>query len=213
MRLLLPCWGVVLLFALPGCAGETFGGLLYHFGLLGTPRVAARFDLASGPLLILVDDDLGLLTWAPARDLLTDEIGKRLREARANAQAVPSQTVNAMRRADPQFQERSISELGKKSAARQVLWLQIREFVATKDIDTVSDAARCRVRVKVFDPHAENRADMRLWPADRAGEIVVAAKSAAELVRLETDEDIARTVIVEMADKIAKLFYKHREEV
>ena len=38
-------------------------------------------------------------------------------------------------------------------------------------------------------------------------------KSAADLVRLETDEDVARMVIIEMADKVAKLFYRHRAEV
>ncbi len=70
MRRLAPC--VFALFMLTGCAGETFGGLLYHLFLPHSSRVTAEFTLADGPLLILVDDDWEQLTWPPARDVLID---------------------------------------------------------------------------------------------------------------------------------------------
>ncbi len=206
-----PC--VFALFMLTGCGGETFGGLLYHLFLPHSSKVAAEFTLTDGPLLILVDDDLELFTWPPARDLLIDKIAKHLREADAVNRVYPSQKVNALRRADPKFNERSISELGKTLGAKQVLWLQVREFVATTNFDTVSQAARCMMRIKVFDPHAENKAEMRLWPSSREGWILTVSKSARDLTEYERDEDIARVLVTEAAEDVAKLFYDHRKPV
>lgn len=211
MKRLAPC--VLTLFMLTGCGGETFGGLLYHLFLPHSSKVAAEFKLADGPLLILVDDDWDQLNWPPARDLLIDEIAKHLRKAKAVNRVFHSHKVNALRRADPKFNERSISELGKDLGAKQVLWLQVREFVATTSFDTVSEAARCTVRVKVFDPHAESKSEMRLWPASREGWYVTAKKSARDLTAYERDEDIARVLITEAAEAVAKLFYDHRKPV
>ncbi len=196
---------------LTGCGGETFGGLLYHLFLPHSSRVAAEFTLADGPLVILVDDDWEQLTWPPARDLLIDEIAKHLRQAKAVNRVFSSQKVNALRRADPKFNERSISELGRELGAKQVLWLQVREFVATTEFDTVSQAARCTLRVKVFDPRSKSKAEMRLWPASREGWYVTAKKSARDLTEYERNEDIARMLITEAAEDVAKLFYDHRK--
>ena len=195
---------------LTGCGGETFGGLMYHLFLPHSAKVPAEFTLADGPLLILVDDDLELLTWPPARDELIDKIGKHLREADAVNRVFPSQKVNALRRADPKFNERSISELGKTLGAKQVLWLQVAEFVATTNFHTVSEAARCMIRIKVFDPHTEKKAERRLWPSSREGWILTISKSARDLTQYERDEDIARMLVTEAAEDAAKLFYDHR---
>ena len=206
-----PC--VFALFMLTGCAGETFGGLLYHLFLPHSSKVDAEFTLGDGPLLILVDDDWEQLNWPPARDLLIDKIGEHLREAGAVNRVFSSQKVNALRRADPKFNERSISELGKDLGARQVLWLQVREFVATTNFDTVSQAARCTLRIKVFDPRSKSKAEMRLWPSSREGWYVPVKKSARDLMNYETNEDIARMLITEAAEDVAKLFYDHRKPV
>lgn len=206
------CGAIVLTTLLPGLCGcgETFGGLLYHFNLLQWSKIPAQFELSAGPLLIIVDDDWEFLTWPAGRDYLADQIARHLRDAKAAGQLIPTGAVKALRRTDPQFQQRSISEVGAKLGASQVLWLQIREFVATTEIDTVSGAARCRVRVKVFDPQARSKAEMRLWPAGREGEVVSTNKSAAELIKFDNEEDIARTLLTETADNVAKLFYRHR---
>jgi hypothetical protein len=196
---------------LTGCGGETFGGLLYHLFLPHSSKVEAEFTLANGPLLILVDDDWEQLTWAPARDLLIDEIAKHLREAKAVSQPFSSQKVNALRRADQKFNERSITELARELGAKQVLWLQVREFVATTNFNTVSEAARCTLRVKVFDPRAKSKAEMRLWPSSREGWYVSVKKSARDLTQYEKNEDIARALITEAAEDTAKLFYQHRK--
>ncbi len=206
-----PC--VCALLLLTGCAGETFGGLFYHLFLPHSSRVAAEFTLARGPLLILVDDDWEQLTWPPARDSLIDGIAKHLRQAKAVNRVFASHKVNALRRADPKFNERSISELGEELGAEQVLWLQVREFVATTHFDTVSEAARCTLRVKVFDPRSKSKAEMRLWPSSREGWYVTVKKSAHDLTEYERDEDIARMLITEAAEDVAKLFYAHRKPI
>lgn len=201
----------VLLCALCGC-GETFGGLLYHFNVVSPPKVPARFTLASGPLLILVDDDLELLTWPPAQDLLADQIARELRDHKVNEQALASNAVKPLRQIDPDFADRSISELGVKCGAEQVLWMQVKDFAATKDVESISRAARFTVCVKVFNPHAVNKSEMRLWPAQREGEFVTVEKSAAHVTPLATDEDVARMLVGEMARDVGRMFYGYTPE-
>ncbi len=191
-----------------GC-GETFGGLFYYLNLLPKRKVTAEFTLTTDPLLVLVDDDMELVTWLPARDRLVDDLALRLREAGANARVIPSQTVNALRQMDPTYEERSIQEIGRKAGATQVLWIQVRDFHARTEIQTILRAARFTARLKVFDPAAEHKSDMRLWPDDREGYLVTVEKSAGELQGLDSDEAVARMLVKEMADQIAKLFYEH----
>ena len=203
--------GLVITCTSSGC-GQTFGGLLYHFNILQRPSIPARFKLTTGPLLILVDDDLSLLTWPQGRDLLANEIGRHLREAGVKAQVIPNHKLDAMRRADPLLDGKSISEIGKALGAEQVLWLQFREFVAIKQVETAVRAARCTLRVKVFDPQAKSKAEMRIWPSFREGEFVSVSKSASELIQYASDPEVARMIVQETADTVAKLFYKHRPE-
>ena len=203
--------GLVITCTSSGC-GQTFGGLLYHFNILQRPSIPARYKLNTGPLLILVDDDLSLLTWSQGRDLLANEIGRHLREAGVKAQVIPNHKLDAMRRADPLLDGKSISEIGKALGAEQVLWLQFREFVAIKQVQTAVRAARCTMRVKVFDPHAKSKAEMRVWPSFREGEFVSISKSASELIQYAGDAEVARMIVEETADAVAKLFYKHRPD-
>lgn len=210
-RPLMAVMGLVITCTSSGC-GETFGGMLYFLNILHKPSIPARFKLTTGPLLILVDDDLSLLTWPQGRDLLAEEIGRHLREANVKVQVIPNYKLDAMRRADPLLDDKPISEIGAELGAEQVLWLQFREFVATKQVETAVRAARCTMRVKVFDPHAKRKAEMRVWPSFREGEFVSISKSASELIQYAGDAEVARLIVEETADAVAKLFYKHRPD-
>ena len=200
-----------MLCTLCGC-GESFGGFLYHFNLVNPPKVSAEFALTSGALLILVDDDEELLTWAPAQDLLADQIARELRDHKVNTQAMAGSTVKPMRQTDSDFPTRSISEVGAATGAEQILWLQVRDFMASKDIQTISRAARFTVCAKVFNPRAVNKSELRLWPGQREGEIITVEKSAARVQPLGTDEDVARVLVEEMATAVARKFYSYTPE-
>ena len=54
---------------------------------------------------------------------------------------------------------------------------------------------------------------MRLWPSSREGWYVTVKKSARDLINYEKDEDIARMLITEAAEDVAKLFYDHRKPI
>lgn len=199
---------LIVLSCVIGC-GQTFGGLLHAFNLVPRPRQAARYKLTKGRLLILVDDTDELLTWMPARDLLATEVAKNLREARANTRAVADHEIDVMRRSDTKFEQRSISELGEKFGAEQVLWLQVKEFLASTQVESVSRAARFAVRVKVFDPRAKSKSEMRVWPSGRAGEYISVDKSAADVQEQQTNEDVARMLVTDLGRTVAELFYNH----
>jgi len=196
---------------LVGC-GQTFGGLLYHLNLVQPPKIHAQFVLAKGPLLIVVDDNDEVLQWPSIQDLLVDKIGQTLLKEEVNSQVLTSQQINQIKQRDKDFDKRSISELGKVFAVEQIIWIQIRDFFASARFEDTNNTARFIVRVKVFDPHAETKREMRLWPDKREGKFVTVEKNVIELQSLETDEEIRRLLAVEMAEQLAKLFYKHAPE-
>lgn len=202
---------VGLLVATGGCS-QSFGALLYYMQIFPGEKVEAQFDLGPGPVAILVDDDQGLLEWPSARDVLADRIRTELLEEHAAGSILTVQEINAIRERDRKFNERSISELGEMLAVRRILWIQVRDFYASPNLEDSNSTARFIVRLKVFDPHAETNSRMRLWPDRREGHFVAIEKSAIEFQKVTHHEDAARILVHEMADQIARLFYSYRLE-
>ncbi|MCG3136675.1 MAG: hypothetical protein HJJLKODD_00510 [Phycisphaerae bacterium] len=209
-----PMIGVYLAGLLPllGGCGPKFGALLYHMGVARTEKVKASFELSRESLLILVDDDQELVQWAPATDLLTNEVARNLQENKAAGYIFTSEEIDRVRNADDQFQQRSISEVGQQFGSDQILWVQLIDYQASREFEDASRVARITVRVKVFDPQAEVKAEMRLWPESMEGELVTIEKNAADIQKLNTEEDIARLLITELARTVAELFYEHTTE-
>jgi hypothetical protein len=200
----------LMLAALCPVAGCNFGEFVYL--MMPGKKIPPRFELATGPLLVLIDDDQEVVTWGGAGDALTDQIAKHLRVNGANSSVMSSSAVNALRRQDPDFIRRSIREVGKDAGADQILWIRFVDFVATTAFEDTRNASRCTVVVKVFDPHAEKTMDVRLWPEDRDGEYVTVSREASMLTSAVNDGDVARDMMTELSIKVAQMFYEYREE-
>lgn len=195
---------------LSGC-GPTFGALLYHMNVVSEPEIPARFELTKGRLLVLVDDDHELLTWPSAQVVLIDGLAAALEQAEVNHRVVRSSELNTARQRYARFAEQSIAEIGRRLEAEQVLWIQVEEFLADRSEEALSNAARFTVRIKVFDP-AEGEQGQRLWPDDRAGEYASVDLSPHEVQRYARSDDVARVLVEQMIQKIARFFYAHPAE-
>ncbi|MCH8150292.1 MAG: hypothetical protein IH987_20330, partial [Planctomycetes bacterium] len=123
-----------------GC-GFSSGQLLYMFGL-GRPRVVeAQFRLTERPILILLDDPDGRMDWPPAAAHFVDELAQALLENKAAVKIVPRQTLDGLRQTLANFGKRGCREIGELAGADQVLWVRVRDFLATDEIQEISRAA------------------------------------------------------------------------
>ncbi len=136
-----PRW--VLLMALLACAGCGFssGQLLYIFGVGRPTVVEAQFRLTDRPILILLDDPDGRMDWPPAGAQFVDELAQALLKNEAAEKIVPRQTLDGLRQTLPNFPKRGCREIGELAGAEQVLWVRVRDFVATDQIQEISRAA------------------------------------------------------------------------
>ncbi len=196
------------LVACPGC-GFSGGQLLYIFGL-GRPRVVeARFRLTDRPILILLDDPDGHMNWPPAGTHFVDELAQALLENGAAEKIVPRQTLDGLRQTLPNFGKRGCREIGEMAGADQVLWVRVRNFLATDQIQEISRAANFSAAVKVINVKETKRSRVRLWPESPAGHFITVSMTGAEVAAEKTKAAIARAIAGKLAGRVATLFYDH----
>lgn len=205
-----PRW--VLLIALLACLGCGFssGQLLYIFGVGRPTVVEAQFRLTDRPILILLDDPDGRMDWPPAGTHFVDELAQALLKNKAAEKIVPRQTLDGLRQTLPNFQKRGCREIGEMAGADQVLWVRVRDFLATDQIQEISRAANFSAAIKVINVQEKKRSRVRLWPKSPAGHFVTVSMSGAEVATEKTKAAIARAIAGKLARRVATLFYDHR---
>ena len=90
-----------------------------------------------------------------------------------------------------------------------MLWLEVQSFFAQEEIHDTRQAAILTVTVKVIDPKAEERSQVRQWPSQREGKPVTTQLSPSDVIRLKTLPNIGRELCEKNARDVVKLFYKH----
>lgn len=202
------CACLMTLMACTGC-GFSSGQLLYIFGL-GRPTVVdAQFHLTDRPILILLDDPDGRMAWPPAATHFVDELAQALLKNKAAEKIVPRQTLDGLRQTLPNFGKRGCREVGELAGADQVLWVRVRDFLATDQIQEISRAAHFSASVKVINVKETKRSRVRLWPESPAGHLVTVSMSGAEVAEKKTKAAIARAIAGKLARRVATLFYDH----
>jgi len=201
--------GLSVVTILPAC---TYSGGEWLFMLgFGSQRAKAKFHLTDGPVMILVDDPGQRVDWPPALTHLFDELSQQLLRNKAAKRIVPRETVERLRQSITNFEKRGCREIGEMAAAEQVLWLEVREFLATEDFADASAAAYLSVAVRVI--HAaekKERTRVRLYPESPSGQILTVTLDGATVSMAKTKDGIARKLGELLADKTAKLFYDHK---
>lgn len=194
-------------------AGCTYSGgeLLYFLGV-GKPRmIEAVFRLSQGPVLVFVDDVNERMESPKAGRNLFDGLSQELLRHEAAEQIIPLRTVEQLRQTMPDFDKRGCREIGELAGAEQVLWIEVRDFLAEEQIFDASNAAYIVVTVKVINVlESQKRSRVRLWPTSPDGFLVTAKMNGSEVVTIGSKDAIGQELTTRVAQHIAMLFYDHR---
>ncbi|MGQ9649987.1 MAG: hypothetical protein ACUVXJ_07740 [Phycisphaerae bacterium] len=194
-----------------GC-GPEFGAVIYHLGVGAEQKVRAEFKLPVGPVLVLVDDEMDLVSPPSIRETLVDELATRLKEHRVAERVTTNEEIALIRRSVADFDELSVREVGRRANADTVIWMNIEDFYVEKDLEMMVAPARFGVKLKVFNAREEDKLKIRLWPAERDGRRIDITISPHEARRCKSRSELDRLLASTMADEVAKLFYDHKVE-
>ena len=204
------------LFALVGClalGGCTYSGgeLLYFLGFGRAKKVTAKFRLTEGPIMILVDDASQCVDWPMAARYLVEGLSQELIKHKAAGKIIPHQTVEHLRQSFPDFEKRGCREIGQHASAEQVIWIEVRDFLAEEQIVDIGIAAYFTVTVKVINVLEEKSPSrVRLWPTTPKGYLVTVSMNGNDVARAKTKDAISKELAGRLAVDVAKLFYDHR---
>ena len=195
-----------------GC-GYTGGKILYMLGVGREPVIEAEFRLTTGPILILVDDFAERADRPAVKRYLLDELGEVLVKHKAAKRILSHTKLDHLRQSDPTFDKRGSREVGELVGAEQVLWIEVRDFLAEEQFQDITSAAYFSVSVKVLNVlEKEKRTRVRLWPSSREGRFVMGRLSGDAVARLKTKDAICKELARVLAIEITKLFCDHRED-
>ncbi len=206
--------GCLVLIAL-AASGCTYSGgkLAYMMGLGKGPLIPAEHTFTDGKLLVFVDDTHDQVDWPAARGYLFDEVSQELIRKEATTKIIPQESIDALRLTMPDFRKRGCREIGERLGADEVLWIEIHDFLATKEFTDANDAAIWVVTVKVLNAQeTKSRSRVRLWPRSPEGHLVSASLAASEIQMLSNRDAITRELAEKLGFTISRLFYEHREE-
>ncbi len=196
--------------ALGGCT-YSGGEMLYFLGLGRGEKVEAKFQLADGPIMILIDDAAQRVDWPMATRHLFDDLAQELLKNQAAGKIIPLETVDHLRQSILDFQKRGCREIGELGGADQVLWISVRGFSAEEQVEDITVAAYFSVTLKVINVHEKlNRSRVRLWPSSPRGYAVTANMTGSEVGLAKTKDAIAKELAGRLAVETAKVFYDHR---
>ncbi len=174
-------------------------------------KVEAQFRLTDGPILVLVDDSTQLVDRPMTTRYLADRLAQELIKKKAAKKIIPEQTLDALRQREPDLHRRGCREVGEMVGAKQVLWIEIRDFLAGEQIESAAEAAYITVSVKVISAgELEPGKRARLWPVSPKGRILSEVLAGSDCLRLKTKDAIGRELADKLATQVARLFHDHR---
>lgn len=178
-------------------------------------KVTAEYKLPPGPVLVLVDDDQGLIQPPTARMLLVDALARELKAHNITDRVTTNEELARIRQAEPRFDQRGARELGQLAEADTVLLLSTQAFFLEDDLEIASVPAKFAVTVRVINARAEKADQVRLWPpetTEREGRLVEAEVDPHTLRAGKNTAEAHAQLANALAVKVAQLFYDRRVE-
>lgn len=194
-------------------AGCTYSGgeFLYLMGFGRGAMIDAKYILSDGPLMIFVDDFHERLDLPMAGRSLFDHLSQELLKNKAAKKIIPLNTMEQLRQSVPNFEQKSCREIGELAGAQQVLWIEVKDFLAEEQIFDAHNAAYFMVSVKVINAHEKkSRMRVRLWPRGLDGKTVTVTMTGSEASIAKSKKEISKELCKRLSVSIAKLFYDHR---
>lgn len=195
--------------AMTGC-GPSGAAWLYTLELYPAQKIPAEFQLPKGSYLVLLDDDKDLINPSTARDVLIDEMAKRLKEHEIADKVTTNEELAKLRQAEPRYNERGARELGGLAHADTVLWLKTIRFDLNNDLEMLVSPGKWAVMVLVLNAKEKEKEKVRLWPPDQDGKLVEITVSAHDLRKCKSLKEAHELMASKLADEVAKLFYEQK---
>ena len=189
--------------ATSGCAVIAYVTAKIH----GKEKIDAKFTLPSDTrTLVLVDSSGGR---EMVKRLLTKALNRELTARGLVDETVPYDEIVALRLSEPEYLRMRASEIGAKLNARTVIHVKIATFVLKDDPRDVMWHGQVKVRVKVIAVPVK-----RLWPLDKPLGFTVGPLGQDRDVDSSSTyaSKLTGVLCLQMADAVAKLFYKHEAE-
>ena len=203
---------MALLLPLAGC--QQLATIWYFIGPSQKTQ-KAEYKLKSPSVLILVDDDQGLVKPPMAREDLVDALARELKGHKIAEKVTTNEELARIRQTEPKFDQRGARELGRLAEADTVLLLSTQTFALEDELEMASAPAKFGVTVRVIDAKAESRDKVRLWPPEvneGEGHYVEGVINAHELRRYKTAPEAHQKLAEALAAKVAELFYDRQVE-
>ncbi len=169
------------------------------------PKEKPKFELTRAPLLVLVEQAPGTAPQPEIRYHLARKLNTELGKNEVNSQVIPETDVQRVRRTHPQSGGWSEAELGRFMNAEQVLYVELDPYVMPRDAIDPTARSKISAHVRVVDAEKGDQ----LWPLERAGYEAAFEMTIAEVHKSQGDTELKETLATGLADRIAKLFYKH----
>ncbi len=187
--------------------------MAYMMGFGQSPLIPAEHKFKEGKLLVLVDDVHDQVDWPAARGYLFDEVSQALLRRKAATKIIPQESIDSLRLTLPDFQKRGCREIGELLGADEVLWIEIHDFLATKEFTEADDAALWIVTVKVLNAQeTKSPSRVRLWPRSPEGQLVSASLAGSEIQMISNKDTITKELAKKLSVTIARFFSDYREE-
>lgn len=170
------------------------------------PQTDAKFKLASGALLVLVDEPLDAPPDPDARYQVIRSIHAKLRQEKVNLQAIPQDRLTRLQKTQPQCMQWPEDKLGESLGAVQVLHVQLDEVSTNDQSMDMRPHSRAQANVRVIDVETGDQ----LWPKERAGYPVVFELKPRDMHELEITPDLRKRLAQGLGEQVVKLFYKHK---
>lgn len=181
---------------------------LYH--LTGGDTIEAKYKLTENLLAAVLDDPQGLLVTPSVYRTLHERMEQEFTANGIKSRLVPFDQVQRMRQHDPAYDSLSIREIGEKLGADQVLYLKVTDFRLRREPGTPVYQGRFIVRVSVIS--TERKRDVRLWPQQEGGFEVAGETPPESSEGDKSADDVARELTADLCNRVAKLFYDHKEK-
>ena len=194
---------LVVSLASSGCAVIAYVTAKIH----GKEKIDAEFTLPGDTrTLVLVDTHGGR---EMVKRLLTQAINKELAARGLVDETVPYDKIVALRMAEPEYLRLTASEIGAKLEAKTVIHVHVTRFSLKDDMRDVMWHGQVEGRVNVIGVPVK-----RLWPLDKPLGFTVGPLGQDRDVDSSSTyaSKLTGVLCLQMADAVAKLFYKHEAE-
>ena len=175
-------------------------------GLIPPSDIPALYTPADRLTLVLVDDPAQKMPTIAQADQVAGRVGHILVAQKVIGRFVPTTAVTELRDSEADFSRWAIDRVGRRVGAEQVIYILLQDLQLTESGHIYRPVAS--VRVKVLDVASGSR----MFPADnKHGHALTTVQEYEDLEARGrgTEAVVARRLAEQLAEDIAKIFYKH----